>query len=74
MRAAPKIVLLALIATPGCGAGGPDADAIRQHMTSDRLALGDPIINTVGMVLVPIPAGEFLMGTADSDGSLEERY
>ena len=43
-------------------------------MTSDQLALGDPIVNSVGMVLVPIPAGEFQMGTAVNDGPLERRY
>jgi formylglycine-generating enzyme required for sulfatase activity len=38
-------------------------------MASDQRALGDPIVNRVGMVLVPIPAGEFPMGTADKKGS-----
>ena len=36
-------------------------------MTPAQLALGDPIVNSVGMVLVPIPAGEFRMGSPDSD-------
>ena len=38
-------------------------------MTPDQLALGDPIVNSVGMVLVPIPAGEFQMGSPDSDSA-----
>ena len=36
--------------------------AVKKHMTSDQLALGNPIINSAGMVLVPVPAGEFQMG------------
>ena len=36
-------------------------------MTPDQLALGDPIVNSIGMVLVPIPAGQFQMGSPDSD-------
>jgi len=41
--------------------------AIKKHMTPDQLALGDPVVNSVGMKLVPIPAGEFQMGSPDSD-------
>ena len=70
----PPIMVLLLIATAGCGSGIPDTAAVKKHMTSDQLALGDPIVNSVGMVLVPVPAGEFRMGAAVNDGSLEERY
>ncbi len=70
----PPIMLLWLVTTIGCGSGVPDAAAVKKHMSSDQLALGDPIVNSVGMVLVPIPAGEFQMGAAVNDGSLEERY
>jgi formylglycine-generating enzyme required for sulfatase activity len=31
-------------------------------MTPEQLALGDPLVNSIGIVLVPIPAGEFMMG------------
>lgn len=33
-------------------------------MTPQQLEIGEPSMNTVGMVLVPVPAGDFLMGTA----------
>ena len=38
-------------------------------MTPDQLALGDPIVNSVGMVLMPIPAGQFRMGSPNSDSA-----
>lgn len=38
----------------------PDAAAVKKHVTPDQLALGDPFTNSIGMVLVPIPAGEFM--------------
>ncbi len=68
------IMALSLITVAGCGSDVPDAATVKRHMTSDQLVLGDPIVNSVGMVLVPIPAGEFLMGNAGNAGSLEEQY
>jgi len=41
-------------------------------MTPAQLALGDPVINSVDMLLVPIPAGSFQMGSPDSDSRAED--
>ncbi len=71
---APLIMALAFITTAGCGSGIPGAKTVKKHMASDQLALGDPIVNSVGMVLVPIPVGEFQMGAAVNDAPLERRY
>jgi len=35
----------------------PDAATVKQSLTPAQLAVGDPIENSIGMVLVPIPAG-----------------
>ena len=40
------------------------ADVI-PHMTPDQLAVGKPAVNTIGMLMVPIPAGEFVMGSQE---------
>jgi len=45
----------------------PDAAVVKKHMAPGQLALGDPVVNSIGMLLVPIPSGEFLMGSPDSD-------
>jgi len=79
MRISP-LVLLLMFAMLGCGSGTqpsspsvtpavtktPDAATVKKQMTPAQLELGDPIANSVGMFLVPIPAGEFLMGSLDS--------
>lgn len=44
-----------------------DAATLKTQITSAQLALGDPITNSIGMVLVPIPAGEFQMGNSNAD-------
>ena len=45
----------------------PDAATVKQTLTPAQLAVGDPIENSIGMVLVPIPAGEFLMGSPETE-------
>jgi len=45
----------------------PAAATVKKQMTSAQLALGDPVVNSVGMLLVPIPAGEFQMGSPASE-------
>ncbi|MEO2016016.1 MAG: formylglycine-generating enzyme family protein [Fuerstiella sp.] len=62
MRILPLALLL--FAMLGCGSG---AARVKQHMTPAQLALGDPVVNSVGMLLVPIPAGEFQMGSPASE-------
>ena len=41
----------------------PDATTVSKLVTPEQLAVGGIITNSIGMVLVPIPAGEFLMGS-----------
>jgi formylglycine-generating enzyme required for sulfatase activity len=40
---------------------------VRKILTSAQLAVGDPIENSIGMVLVPIPTGEFMMGSPETE-------
>ena len=60
------VIVLLVFTVRGCGSA-PDAAAVRELMTEDQIALGGPIVNSIGMVLVPIPAGEFQMGSPPSD-------
>jgi len=73
-------VLLALLLLGIAGCGGddtatplPDAATVKQNLTPAQLAVGDPIENTIGMVLVPIPAGDFLMGSPATEPGRRDR-
>ena len=52
---------------PTTTAKTPDAATVKKQMTPAQLALGDPVVNSVGMLLVPIPAGTFMMGTPETE-------
>ena len=68
-----SFALLALI--PGCmneEPTAPSVTAVKEHMSAAQLGLGDPMVNSVGMLLVPIPSGEFLMGSPASDLKADE--
>ena len=48
------------------------APVVKKLGTTDQPALGDPIVNSVGMLLMPIPAGQFQMGSPDSDSAADD--
>ncbi|MCH7689402.1 MAG: hypothetical protein IH899_22470, partial [Planctomycetes bacterium] len=52
----------------------PDAATFKKHMTPAQLALGEPVVNSVGMVMLPIPAGEFQMGSSLSAEEIVKRF
>ena len=47
----------------GAHAKTPDVATVKKQMPPAQLALGDPFVDSVGMLLVPIPAGTFMMGS-----------
>ena len=38
-------------------------ERVKKHMKPNQKAIGDLIVNSVGVILVPVPAGEFTMGS-----------
>jgi formylglycine-generating enzyme required for sulfatase activity len=50
----------------------PGLVAVKKEMMSSQLELGEPIANSVGMLFVPIPAGQFQMGSEKSDKDTRE--
>ena len=44
-----------------------EKNAAKKHLTPAQLALGDPVVNSIGMLLLPIPAGEFKMGSTAAE-------
>jgi len=63
------LVVALVIFAPGCGSSLPDVSAVKAQMTSEQLEVSDPVVNSVGITLVPVPAGDFLMGTAKPKAS-----
>ncbi|MBM81367.1 MAG: hypothetical protein CMJ78_12360 [Planctomycetaceae bacterium] len=56
------LVILLLTAVTGCGSA-PDLSSVKANMAAEQLAIAEPIADSVGIIFVPIPAGEFQMGT-----------
>ena len=59
---------------PKPAAKTPDLATVKKTLTPAQLAVGNPIENSIGMVLVPIPAGEFMMGGRVSAAELAKRF
>jgi len=59
--------------TPAEKAAAAVVAAVKKQMTPDQLGLDDPVVNSVGMVLVPIPAGQFQMGSPDTDSNAQDK-
>ncbi|MDA0285380.1 MAG: formylglycine-generating enzyme family protein [Planctomycetota bacterium] len=58
------LTMVTFVASSGCGGGLPDSSEVRSQMVPEQLAVSEPVVNSVGMTFVPIPAGEFQMGTS----------
>ena len=49
----------------------PSVIAVKEYLTPGQLELGEPLVNSAGMLLIPIQSGEFLMGSPDSDSTAD---
>ena len=65
------LLLLSLVVGCGDSAKTPDVATVKKQMTPAQLALGDPFVNSVGMLLAPIPAGTFMMGSPETEKGRE---
>ncbi|MDP7206313.1 MAG: hypothetical protein QGH11_12135, partial [Pirellulaceae bacterium] len=45
----------------------PDAATVKKQLTPAQRALGDPVVTSIGMLLLPIPAGDFRMGSTAAE-------
>ena len=63
------LLALAFISISGCGTSVPDASKVRDQIAPEQLAVGEPEVNSVGIIFVPIPAGEYQRGTAVTTGA-----
>ena len=45
----------------------PDVATVKKQLTPAQRALGDPVVNSIDMLLLPIPAGEFRMGSTAAE-------
>ena len=63
------LVCLLLVGVVGCGNNEPEVspDAPLSDTQTQPSTVDKPIVNSIGMKLTFIPAGEFRMGSPDSD-------
>ena len=78
-----RAILIGLLVLGVCGCGSddptpaaktPDVSPPVEQPLPVAKPVGDPIENSIGMVLVPIPAGEFMMGSRLSAAELAKRF
>ena len=68
------LVCLLLVGVVGCGKNEPEAspDAPLSDTQTQPTAADKTTVNSIGMKLTLIPAGEFLMGSPDADSDAED--
>ncbi len=83
-----RAILISLLVIGVCGCGSDDAGTPEQPASTPTAAkpvddpkpaaktpdVPSPIENSIGMLLVPIPAGEFMMGSRLSAAELAKRF